>query len=352
MVVPAGNGPRSLPPPGPIPEGGQPIWHAPAPRLRSTPRRPLVTPPPRHGRMSALDDPLDGSGSRGTLPAMPLLYYWHPRNHEVDLRVGPGFELNSSNPLLHQVDRGEVLWAFTRNADDEYILALRLTIHARVHNHPSHSYGRYKALGREDTAIYYATRAAPSVEPVVRALSVPARAAVLGRSFQGKAHVRRISPADHLLLEVFARDLARIQPFSIDDQVPLPLVASPGSTAWTRPPPADQIRHQALRREALRELHVRDRALVRQLHDLYDHRCQLCGWQSSPPYDVDVAEAHHLKWLSRGGPDRLDNLALLCPNHHRIVHKDNAAFDYKLGSFVFTDRVERLTLDAHLMVQA
>ena len=32
------------------------------------------------------------------------------------------------------------------------------------------------------------------------------------------------------------------------------------------------------------------------------------------------ANAHHIHWWRNGGETNIDNLALLCPHHHRLVH--------------------------------
>jgi hypothetical protein len=45
---------------------------------------------------------------------MHLLYYWRGNNYRRDLDHGVGFHLNQANRLLHQIDIGESLWAFTR----------------------------------------------------------------------------------------------------------------------------------------------------------------------------------------------------------------------------------------------
>ena len=50
--------------------------------------------------------------------------------------------------------------------------------------------------------------------------------------------------------------------------------------------------------------------------------CQLCGEQA-PFASVDgvpYLEIHHIKWLSEGGVDSLDNTVALCPNCHRKMH--------------------------------
>ncbi|HHY76039.1 MAG TPA: HNH endonuclease [Firmicutes bacterium] len=51
-------------------------------------------------------------------------------------------------------------------------------------------------------------------------------------------------------------------------------------------------------------------------------KCQLCG-KSAPfldPHGQPYLETHHIIWLSRGGPDTLDNTVALCPNCHRKMH--------------------------------
>src|SRR6185436_9528907 len=89
-----------------------------------------------------------------------------------------------------------------------------------------------------------------------------------------------------------------------------------------------------------RRLHLlshaaRDRQLVIQLHDRYAGRCQLCAFDSPVVYGMPSAEAHHIVYLSRGGDDALENMVSLCPNHHTVVHKTDAAFDYARLMFCF-----------------
>jgi hypothetical protein len=37
--------------------------------------------------------------------------------------------------------------------------------------------------------------------------------------------------------------------------------------------------------------------------------------------------AHHVWHWSKGGPTSLDNLVLLCPRHHRLLHEGNWTYD-------------------------
>lgn len=89
------------------------------------------------------------------------------------------------------------------------------------------------------------------------------------------------------------------------------------------------------------EVARRDRNLVEHLCDLYAGECQICGWAPLSRYAVALCEAHHVHWLSRGG-DELANLVLVCPNHHRAIHRCDAPFDFSSNAFVFASVSEKL----------
>lgn len=62
-----------------------------------------------------------------------------------------------------------------------------------------------------------------------------------------------------------------------------------------------------------------------------DGFCQLCE-EKAPFYTKNnkpYLEAHHLKWLSKGGTDTIDNVVALCPNCHRKIHELNDKDDIK-----------------------
>ena len=138
-------------------------------------------------------------------------------NYVRDLDLGAGYHLNQDNPVMHEVARGNSLWAFTRTADGRYVLAAELIVQAKTKNRPDFRYGTCRVWGDVDRSRYFRVEGAPSVEQIIRSLSIRAEARVLGRSFQGHAAVRKITDDDHWILREAARDLpleprARILP--------------------------------------------------------------------------------------------------------------------------------------------
>ena len=176
-----------------------------------------------------------------------------------------------------------------------------------------------------------------------------AKADVLGRSFQGKAAVRTLENVDHLRLLEYAKLLplepgARLLPeerleallLAGDEQAVARLVQDePAGIAEER------------KRYLMTEVVRRDRNLVEQLRDLYEGQCQICGWSPRKTYGTELCEAHHVRWLSRGGSDALTNLLLVCPNHHRAIHRCDAPFDFGLNAFVFPCASEQLARARH-----
>jgi hypothetical protein len=285
---------------------------------------------------------------------MNLLYYWKRENYQHDLDYGAGYHLNQKNPLLHDIEIGESLWAFTRNSDGRYVLAARLLAKAKTINPPSFRYGAYRVWGDLQASRYFETEGQPSVEQIIRALSPKTEAAYLGQSFQGRAAVRSITTQDHLLLLEAARDVptdarARILP---EERLEAALLLGDRKAVYDlieeEQPGVAEERRAYLYREAP----TRNRALVSDLQAMYDGRCQICRWNPLDAYGRTLCHAHHIHWLSRGGADELTNLMLVCPNHHEAVHKCDAQLDFRSGRFDFGAHTERVTLNTHLPILA
>lgn len=282
---------------------------------------------------------------------MPLLYYWRLDNYEQDLRNGVGFHLNQSSPRLHDIELGDSLWAFTRRPDGEYVMAAELVVKARTWNSPQYRYGSFRVWGDLRLSRYFLARGQASLDPVVRGLSVRVAPGPLGHSFQGHAAVRKITLADHQILSAVFAETPREPRARLQSEERLEAIALLGDAELVDSLlPGEQ---PALVADRAAYLYggvpvTRTARLVHQLKERYAGRCQICQWSPRERYGVEVAEGHHALWISRGGADDLDNLVLLCPNHHRLVHRCEAPFDYRGLKFVFSGGDEPLTLNEHL----
>ncbi len=67
---------------------------------------------------------------------------------------------------------------------------------------------------------------------------------------------------------------------------------------------------------------IRDTLIVMQLKDLYEYRCQICGFTIElMSRNTCYCEAHHIRPLGRshGGTDCKGNIIIVCPNHHAML---------------------------------
>jgi hypothetical protein len=281
---------------------------------------------------------------------MPLLYYWRRDNYYRDLDFGAGFNLNQNNRLLHEIDIGDSLWAFTKNKKNNYVLAAQLIIKAKTFNPPNFRYGRFRIWGDLKLSKYFSIENQPNLEYLLRNLSIKADASRLGRAYQGLAAVRRLSPEDHQVLSVYAKNLnfetrARLLP---EEKLEALFVHSNEKNIYnfikSIPSGVSEKRVEYLYSKAPK----RNLQLIKELQDLYKGRCQICIWNPRDKYGESLCEGHHMHWLSRGGEDKIENLILICPNHHTAIHKVDAPFDYKELSFQFTAHSEVIKLNNHL----
>lgn len=93
-----------------------------------------------------------------------------------------------------------------------------------------------------------------------------------------------------------------------------------------------------------------DRSVCDNLKILYGFRCQICGQLVAEKYGGKVIEAHHIDPFTRSLNNNYDNIVVLCPNHHRIVHVCHPEFLRRDSpSFLFPNGLcEALLLDKHL----
>lgn len=282
---------------------------------------------------------------------MPLLYHWKSENYFRDLDLGAGYHLNQSNPLLHEIEIGDSLWAFTRAKNGEYVLAAELIIKAKTLNPPNFRYGKYRVWGDLKLSRYFKVDGQPKSEQVIRSLSVQAKAEILGQSFQGHAAVRKITVEDHKILAEVAKELeleprARLLP---EEKLEAAIIYGNKDAVidllHEEKPGIAEKRKQYLYSQAP----TRNRKLVLELQKIYKGKCQICLWDPRDIYDKPLCHAHHIHWLSRGGEDSLENLVLICPNHHSAIHGCDAPLDYRDLSFDFGNHREKIQLDSHMI---
>jgi 5-methylcytosine-specific restriction enzyme A len=80
-------------------------------------------------------------------------------------------------------------------------------------------------------------------------------------------------------------------------------------------------------RPQLAKVRKLDRSIGEDLKSLYDFRCQICGDNFGKPYDQRIIEVHHIIQFVHSMNNDYDNLMVICPNHHRVIHKASPSFD-------------------------
>jgi hypothetical protein len=279
-----------------------------------------------------------------------LLYYWKPSIYRSDLDEGASYNLNHANSLLHEIEVGDSLWAFTRNSKGDYVLAAELVVKSKTRNSPDFKYGPYRVWGDLNRSRYFDTEALESIESVLRSFNLTANASRLGQSFQGFASVRKLSEEEHRVLAEISKDYPLEQRAKLlpEEKLEQDIARGDGNVV-EESLVSYEIGISVQRREYLiKSSPLRNRALAKKLLDLYEGACQICQWRPRDIYGVDACETHHIQWISRGGKDELKNLVLICPNHHRAIHRTDAAFDYGNFSFGFLDHNEILQMNCHL----
>ena len=153
------------------------------------------------------------------------------------------------------------------------------------------------------------------------------------------AHVRLLVHAQRLPPELRARLLPeeRLEALVLsgDEDAVVRLVRD-------EPAGIAEVRRRYLMTEVVR----RDRDLVEQLREIYLGECQLCGWAPRRSYGAELCDAHHVRWLSRGGHDDLGNLVLICPNHLLPTSLCGEMSFGALASACFTARCGRRRVSA------
>ncbi|GHT50634.1 hypothetical protein AGMMS49982_06330 [Bacteroidia bacterium] len=92
-----------------------------------------------------------------------------------------------------------------------------------------------------------------------------------------------------------------------------------------------------------------DKTISDNLKRLYEYKCQICGLYIGESYNATVIHTHHIEYFSVSLNNNADNIMVICPNHHGIIHATNPIFDREKKLFAYPNGYsEGLKLNAHL----
>jgi hypothetical protein len=165
----------------------------------------------------------------------------------------------------------------------------------------------------------------------------------LSTEYGGQTNPRQISPEDEVLIQPYL--WGQLSGYRLRDEF------GPSRIRETIANYDVVAQRQAPRKIVVpaHEDFYRDPVLAESLKATYDHRCQACGMDFRVKYDQPFAETHHVQALSAGGLDVGKNILVVCPNHHRIIHKTTPIFDRRRLLYKYPNGLEeRLILCEHL----
>lgn len=92
-----------------------------------------------------------------------------------------------------------------------------------------------------------------------------------------------------------------------------------------------------------------NRAIGDSLKILYDYKCQICGDDFGKRFDVHIVETHHIDPFVNSLNNDAANQIIICPNHHKVIHRAEPVFDRGRLLFLYRNGVEeRLVLNRHI----
>ena len=80
--------------------------------------------------------------------------------------------------------------------------------------------------------------------------------------------------------------------------------------------------------------------ILRDLKILYGYRCQICGQYIGEKYDSNLIHAHHIDYFTKSLNNNANNIMILCPNHHGIIHDKNPIFNPQEKTFQYPNGLE------------
>ena len=104
-----------------------------------------------------------------------------------------------------------------------------------------------------------------------------------------------------------------------------------------------------VRKSIMQNVRELDRSIGESLKMIYGYRCQMTGEYVGEQHGVSCVDAHHILPFVESLDNSTDNLMILSPNYHRIVHKAKPHFNRKSLSFEYPNGLnEKVKLNLHL----
>lgn len=91
------------------------------------------------------------------------------------------------------------------------------------------------------------------------------------------------------------------------------------------------------------------KAIGDNLKILYGYRCQICGAYIGEKYGSTLIHAHHIEYFTKSLNNNADNIMIVCPNHHGIIHDRNPQYNREKKTYLYPNGYqEGLALNLHL----
>ena len=99
----------------------------------------------------------------------------------------------------------------------------------------------------------------------------------------------------------------------------------------------------------VRKIRRLSKAIGDNLKIVYGYRCQICGTFIGEKYGSHIIHAHHIEYFTHSLNNNADNIMIVCPNHHGIIHDTNPHFDRQKKVYIYPNGfVEGLKMNYHL----
>lgn len=101
--------------------------------------------------------------------------------------------------------------------------------------------------------------------------------------------------------------------------------------------------------KGLKKIRTLNQKIGNDLKKLYEYKCQICGFTAIDLYSCRIAESHHIKPFVESLNNDADNLMIICPNHHRIIHNVSPKFMRSKLIFKYPNGLEeKIKINLHL----